>query len=146
MLDIKRECDMTEGISSSNALTIQTSGERPYPFLSQEMMSSKRPSPFLSEEYTGADKPSPLTIKREENTEETKDSDKPFKLPKDSGSILSELRRNAMHSMMTARDIANEYNIPYVQAQEIYLSLNEDSNGVVREFNLPDNSTVSFLV
>ena len=69
-----------------------------------------------------------------------------FDLPKDKGTILTELRRNAMHYMMTARDIANEYGIPYIQAQDIYTSLNEDSNGIVREYKLPENSTESFLV
>ena len=47
---------------------------------------------------------------------------------------------------MTARDIADKYEISYQKATDIYKALNEDASGVVREFNLPDNSTVSYLV
>ena len=59
--------------------------------------------------------------------------------------ILYELK-NTMHLKYSAWDIAKRYGISYLQAQEIFVDLNRDENGVVKEFNLPDNSTVSYLV
>ena len=66
-------------------------------------------------------------------------------LPKQKNAILYELR-NTMHTKYSAWDIARKYGISYMQAQEIFVDLNQDSNGVVKEFNLPENSTVSYLV
>ena len=66
-------------------------------------------------------------------------------IPKQKNVILYELR-NTMHSTYSAWDIAKKYGISYMQAQEIFVDLNSDANGVVKEFNLPENSTVSYLV
>jgi len=137
---------MTESISSSNALTVQNPAERKSPFLTREQLSPEKKSPFLERKELSDDKSSPLEIQREEDKKNSNTEGVSFDLPKDKGTILAELRRNAMHYMMTARDIANEYGIPYIQAQDIYTSLNEDSNGIVREYKLPENSTESFLV
>lgn len=135
---------MTESLSATNPLTIQRPENTPSPFLSEEMRSPNRPSAFLTREDNVSNEKSPLTIQRKEDDD--KDTAKTTTYPKTSDAILSELRRNAMHSMMTARDIAKEYNIPYSAAHDIFMSLNENQNGVVREFAIPNNSTVSFLV
>lgn len=68
-----------------------------------------------------------------------------YSLPKQKSSILNELR-NTKYLKYSARDISKKYNIPYAQAQEIFFELNKDENGVVKEFKLPQNSTVSYLV
>lgn len=85
---------------------------------------------------------SALEIKRAEN--ETKKVS--YSLSKQKNSILYELRSNAMQSKLTTWDIAKKYGISYIQAQEIFVELNQDNNGIVKEFNLPQNSTVSYLV
>ena len=66
-------------------------------------------------------------------------------IPKQKQAILYELK-NTMHLKDSAWDIAKRYGISYLQAQEIFVDLNQDANGIVKEFNLPENSTVSYLV
>ena len=76
---------------------------------------------------------------------DTKTKQTSYSVPKQKNSILYELR-NSMHLKYSAWDIAKKYGISYVQAQEIFVELNQNENGVVKEFNLPKNSTVSYLV
>ena len=66
-------------------------------------------------------------------------------IPKQKQAILYELK-NTMHLKYSAWDIAKRYGISYLEAQEIFVDLNKDENGIVKEFNLPKNSTVSYLV
>ncbi len=66
--------------------------------------------------------------------------------PKNKNSILYELRSSFSGSKLTAMEIAQKYGISYIQAQDIFVSLHQDSNGIVKEFKLPENSTVSYLV
>ena len=142
--------------SVSNPLTIQTSENRPYPFLSDEMRSSDRPSPFLTEdklpkdklspflaeEYTATNARSPLSYR----TEEDENTSRTASLPKDNSSIIAELKREPKKYNLTASDIANKYGISFLQARDIYIAINQDANGIVKEWNLPDNSAVSYLV
>lgn len=69
-----------------------------------------------------------------------------FTLPKNTQTIISELRRNGLHRTMTEYDIAKEYNISYMKAREILDEVNKDANGFIREYNLPANTTVSYKV
>ena len=71
---------------------------------------------------------------------------KNFTLPKNTQTIISELKRNGMHRTMTEYDIAREYGISYMNARQILDEVNKDSNGFVREYNLPQNTTVSYKV
>ena len=128
--------------------------ERDSVFLSNDVKSE---SPFIKNEVNPDNQPflgvqeraneeSPLTLKQTEETEdELKIND--YVLPKNTSIIISELKRNPMASTLTARDIANEYNISYQSALDIFKTINADANGVVKEFNLPDEkATVSYLV
>ena len=85
----------------------------------------------------------PLKVNRPDKDAATKTAS--LNIPKQKNAILYELR-NTMHSKYSAWDIARKYGISYMQAQEIFVDLNQDTNGVVKEFNLPENSTVSYLV
>ena len=119
---------------------------RETPFLTNEISSEDRPQPFLQPADTQNAK-SPLELNQEEESDEIDFTVNNYTLPKNDSTILSELKRNPMRSTMTIRDIANEYELSYQKATDIYKTLNQDSNGVVREFNLPDrNATVSYLV
>ena len=69
-----------------------------------------------------------------------------YSIPKTKNSILYELRSSYAGSNLTAIEIAQKYGISYIQAQDIFVSLHQDSNGIVKEFKLPENSTVSYLV
>lgn len=118
--------------------------DRPEPFLSND---TERPQPFLTQQADTTNAQSPLELQRDEEDTEEDSETVTFTFPKNNDTILAELRRNALHSTMTARDIAEEYDISYMKAMDIYKTLNEDTNGIAREFNLPDeNATVSFLV
>lgn len=79
------------------------------------------------------------------NVSETETKTASYSIPKQKSAILNELR-NTKYLRYTAWDIAKKYGIPYLQAQEIFVDLNRDESGVVKEFNLPSNSTVSYLV
>ena len=85
----------------------------------------------------------PLRVNRPDKETLTKPASSD--LPKQKNAILYELR-NSMHLKYSAWDIAKKYGISYLEAQEIFIDLNRDANGVVKEFNLPNNSTVSYLV
>lgn len=87
---------------------------------------------------------SPLKIKNPETKTVTKSAN--FNFPKQKSTILFELRSKGINSSLTARDIAKQYGLSYIQAQEIFVELNQDKNGIVKEFNIPYNSTVSYLV
>ena len=71
---------------------------------------------------------------------------KPFTLPKNTETIISELKRNGLHRTITPYQIANEYGVSYMKAREILDKLNENSNGFVREYQLPQYSTISYKV
>ena len=74
-------------------------------------------------------------------------SEKPtYTLPKNTDSIISELKRNGMHKTMSAYQSADKYGISYMKAREILDKVNQDSNGFVREYKLPENSTISYKV
>jgi hypothetical protein len=69
--------------------------------------------------------------------------------------IVSELKQDATASTKTAQQIANEYNISLVKAQEVLDELNgtdetTDSNASTEYFSVdtdvPDDSTVSYHV
>ena len=118
--------------------------DRQQPFLSEDNIPAERPEPFLQQPDV-SNTQSPLELPQEQEAEEFTVND--YTLPKNDSIILAELKRNPMHSTMTIRDIADEFELSYQKATDIYKTLNEDSNGVVREFNLPDrNATVSYLV
>lgn len=60
--------------------------------------------------------------------------------------ILDELSRDGLSSTMTAQDIADEYGVSLMKAQEILDELNSDENGYVRENPAPDGATISYKV
>jgi hypothetical protein len=120
--------------------------DRPEPFLTNDFVSAERPQPFLTQETDTSNAQSPLELPKNEESDAEEAAIPTIAFPKNNDTILAELRRNALHSMMTARDIAEEYNISYQKAMDIFKALNEDSNGVVKEFKLPENATVSYLV
>ena len=133
-----------EAKEKTNPLQIDTSS-RP----EQSQLSIKRPEVKTQTNQLQADTSSqsvqsPLEIKRSETNTEAKPISTGF--PKQKQTILYELRSNAMNAKLTAWDIAKKYGLSYVQAQEIFIELNQDKNGIVKEFNLPENSTVSYLV
>ena len=133
--------------------------DRPSPFLSEDMMGANRKSAFMTQENVSADRPSPFLS----DEVMTQDRSKQFYSPevnngeqaanntkkqgfKSVYAITAELRNNAMSATMTPFDIAREYGIPLRQAEDIYMTLNADKNGVVKEQKLPENSTVSYRV
>ena len=71
---------------------------------------------------------------------------KTFTLPKNTDTIIAELKRNGLHRTMTAYQIADEYGVTYMKAREILDKVNQDSNGFIREYILPANSTISYKV
>ena len=71
---------------------------------------------------------------------------KKYTLPKNSSTIITELKRNGMHRTMSPYQIADEYGLSYIQAKDILDKVNTDSNGFVREYVFPEYSTVSFKV
>ena len=71
---------------------------------------------------------------------------KTFTLPKNTQTIISELKRDGLHRTLSPYNIAEKYGISYMKAREILDELNKDSNGFVREYKLPENSTVSYKV
>ena len=71
---------------------------------------------------------------------------KNYTLPKNSSTIITELKRNGMHKTMSPYQIADEYGLSYIQAKDILDKVNTDSNGFVREYVFPEYSTVSFKV
>ena len=124
------EISRPEVDSESNALRINRPDTQ-----TQSALDIQRP-----ETKTATD---PLKVNRTDKDAATKTAS--LNIPKQKNAILYELR-NTMHSKYSAWDIARKYGISYMQAQEIFVDLNQDSNGVVKEFNLPENSTVSYLV
>ena len=124
------EINRPDADEESNALSINRPDNQV-----QSPLSINRP-----EENTVSD---PLKVNLPDKEAATKTASS--SLPKQKNAILYELR-NTMHSNYSAWDIAKKYGISYLQAQEIYVDLNSDANGVVKEFNLPTNSTVSYLV
>lgn len=80
------------------------------------------------------------------NASDTETKPASLSFPKQKNTILNELRLNVLHQKYTAWDIARKYGISYIQAQEIFTELYQDNNGIVKEFSLPDNSTVSYLI
>ena len=164
---------MVENVSTSYTNAVQNQ-EKPYPFLSKEMTSPDRKSAFLTDDKLPSDRPSPFLTKEtvdnakspflenkvdaqknktpldrpkiEEKNQENAEI-KSSRLPMNDASIISELKRNPLRSTMTIMDIANDFNISYMKAMYIYKTANEDANGIVKEFKLPDkNATVSYLV
>ena len=127
--------------SVSNPLAINASENQTAKIISDEIRSTERKSAFLAEKYTEAGARSELSYRSNADK-----AAKSAKLPMDTNSILAELRRDYMHSNLTARDIATRYEISYLQARNIYVALHQDANGIVKETNLPNNSTVSYLV
>ena len=120
--------------------------ERPEPFLTNDI-NAERPSPFLERQENTQNTQSPLEIQRPEEDEETEEKTFGMTLPLNDNVILAELKRNPMRGVLTARDIAQEYSVSYQKAIDLFKELNADSNGIAREFNLPDeNATLSFLV
>lgn len=95
----------------------------------------------LSVDTSSLSDKTPLKI----NVSDTEKKQTSYSVPRQKNAILYELK-NTMHLKYSAWDIAKKYGISYVQAQEIFFELNKDENGVVKEFNLPKNSTVSYLV
>lgn len=71
---------------------------------------------------------------------------KQFTLPKNTDTIIAELKRNGLHRTLSAYDIADKYSISYMKAREILDKVNQDSNGFIREYKLPENSTISYKV
>ena len=71
---------------------------------------------------------------------------KQFNLPKNTDAIISEIKRNGLNRTMSAYQIADKYKLSYMKAREILDKMNTDSNGFIREYKLPENSTVSFKV
>ena len=69
-----------------------------------------------------------------------------YSIPKTKNSILYELSSSYAGTRLTPIEIAQKYGISYIQAQEIFVDLHQDANGIVKEFKLPENSTVSYLV
>ena len=124
------EISRPEVDSESNALRINRPDTQ-----TQSALDIQRP-----ETKTATD---PLKVNRTDKDAATKTAS--LNIPKQKNAILYELR-NTMHSKYSAWDIARKYGISYMQAQEIFVDLNQDTKGVVKEFNLPENSTVSYLV
>ncbi len=124
------EINRPEVSAESNALRINRPDTQ-----TQSALDIQRP-----ETKTATD---PLKVNRPDKDAATKTAS--LNIPKQKNAILYELR-NTMHSKYSAWDIARKYGISYMQAQEIFVDLNQDTNGVVKEFNLPENSTVSYLV
>lgn len=122
------------------------SNERKSPSIPGDTLSEDRQTPFNSSEIMGESSKSALVIKNPNDNEEKSIELPSYTLPKTKDDILAELQRDALSYMMTINEIAEKYNISYMNALDIYKSLNEDASGVVREFNLPENSTISFLV
>ena len=71
---------------------------------------------------------------------------KQFSLPKNIDSIKTELRTNGLNKTLSIYDIARKYNISYLNAQKILDELNTDHNGFIKEYKLPENSTISYKV
>ena len=117
---------------------------RPSPFLSEDMIPSDHSSPFLSDEIFSQGRVA-YSEMSETSTERTERTPQKTQF-KSSFQITSELRNNAKFATMTPFDIAREYKIPLRQAEDIYMMLNADKNGIVKELKLPENSTVSYKV
>ena len=82
----------------------------------------------------------------QENTNVNQVEVKQFTLPKNTQTIIAELKRNGLNRTLSAYDIADKYSITYMKAREILDELNKDSNGYIREYKLPENSTISYKV
>ena len=108
--------------------------DRQTPFITEDSLPERQAEPFMTRDITAEREATFLEIPT--GTES----------PKNNDTIITELKRHPLYFTMTARDIADKYEISYQKATDIYKALNEDASGVVREFNLPDNSTVSYLV
>ena len=131
--------------------------DRQTPFITEDMLPERQTEPFMTRDITaereatfleiptGTETPLQLqNVEEEENTQDfTIDT---ITFPKNNDTIIAELKRNPMYFTMTARDIADKYEISYQKATDIFKALNQDANGIVKEFNLPQNSTVSYLV
>ena len=137
--DVTRKA-LTELLTKYNSYSSESSEKKS----DEETQKNEAKTNSLAIETPSSSEQTALTIK----VPETKTSTEPvsFNLPKNKNTILSELRLNAFSSRMSVREIAQKYGISYIQAQEIFIELNQDKNGIVREFNLPKNSTVSYLV
>lgn len=83
---------------------------------------------------------------KQEQAQTKKIEAKQISLSKSTETIVTELRRNGLHRTMTEYQVAKEYGVSYMKAREILEELNKDSNGFVREYKLPENSTVSYKV
>ena len=150
---------MTESVSSLHTNAMQNQ-EKPYPFLSKEMRSPNKKSAFLTDDNLPTDRPAPfleagksydldlsaLSVQRMENGVTVGPMETNLAMPKTKGAILSELQRNPNRNSLTVRDIADKYGLSFLQAQETFMELNADKNGIVKELNLPQNSTVSYLL
>ena len=131
--------------------------DRQTPFITEDSLPERQAEPFMTRDITAEREAtfleiptgteSPLQFQNVEEEENTQDfTAATITFPKNNDTIITELKRNPLYFTMTARDIADKYEISYQKATDIYKALNEDASGVVREFNLPDNSTVSYLV
>lgn len=122
--DDDTETDETSQVQQTNALQVSTQN--------QEKTSANNTSNIVDTENTA-------------NANTTAEV-KTFSLPKNTDTIIAELKRNGLHRTMTAYQIADEYGISYMKAREILDKVNTDKNGFIREYNLPANTTVSFKV
>lgn len=131
-------------------LANETMTERTSPFLNVDIKNDNKP--FLEPRVDTSDAKSPLELSKTET--DTKDeaaaaatATQTTSTPMSDYLILSELRRNPMSSTLSIRDIAEDFGISYQKAIDIFKALNADTNGIAKEFNLPDrNATVSYLV
>ena len=103
------------------------------------------------QEETLTNKQTEETAVQTNNTQTTEQTSnktevKTITLPKSTETILTELKRNGLSRTKTAYQIADEYGITYMRARELLDKLNTDRNAFVREYNLPENSTISYKV
>ena len=127
-------------------LTKETVENMTSPFITEDMLPTDRPAPFLEAGKNYELDLSPLSVNPMENGVSVGPMETNLSMPKPKGVIMSELQRDPNRQFLTARDIAKKYNLSYIQAQDAFMELNADKNGIVKELNLPQNSTVSYLL